>query len=241
MPDDHAPAFSAVFNSQFGFGPTQRLTGQLGTDVLDGLITGIDEFRAAAAGGRSHRMLGPAMLGAFAWLDDAKLLDRIADFPHACVTFTKQPRPFPPAKLARLNTVLNRCPGFPADGLPGLDGLVLRDEEGQALVVGPSTPLPHLQIPALRAIGYRRTGDRVVPLLHAKMVLLGELWWHDEDDFGVGDVLIFRPQRLWIGSANGTYSSRFSLEFGCWQDDPELLRQAKQFLIQVVRLRRPRP
>jgi hypothetical protein len=72
MPDDQSPAFSGVFNSQFSFGPAQRLTGQLGTDVLDGLIAGIDEFRATVIGGRSHRMLGPAMLGAFGWLDDAK-------------------------------------------------------------------------------------------------------------------------------------------------------------------------
>jgi hypothetical protein len=235
MPDDQSPAFSAAFNSQFSFGPVQRLRGQFGTDVLDGLIAGIDEFRAAAPVGRSVRMLGPAMLGAFAWLDDAKLLGRIADFPYACVAFTKLEHPLPPARLARLNTVLNRCPGFPADALPGLDGLVFRDKKGKVLVVGPSTPLPHVRIPALRAMGYRRTGERPVPLLHAKMVLLGELRWHDEDESGVADVLIFRPRRLWIGSANGTYSSRFSLEFGCWQDDPELLQQAKQFLIQVVR------
>jgi hypothetical protein len=236
MPDDQSPAFSAIFNSQFSFGPAQGLTGRLGTDVLDSLITGINEFRAGAIGRQSPRMLGQAMLGAFGWLDDAQLLDRIADFPYACVAFTKQPRPFPPKKLERLNMVLNRCPGFPADALPGLDGLVLRDEEGQALVVGPSTRLPHLQVPALRTIGYRRTGDRLVPLLHAKMVLLGELRWHDEDPLGhVTDILIFQPWRLWIGSANGTFSSRLSLEFGCWQDDPELLRQAKQFLIRVVR------
>jgi hypothetical protein len=34
---------------------------------------------------------------------------------------------------------------------------------------------------------------------------------------------------MWIGSANGTFSFRFSLEFGCWlDDDAELLHQAKQ-------------
>ena len=31
------------------------------------------------------------MLGAFMWLDDPELLDRIADFHRACVAFTKQP------------------------------------------------------------------------------------------------------------------------------------------------------
>jgi hypothetical protein len=43
---------------------------------------------------------------------------------------------------------------------------------------------------------------------NTKMVLLGELWWHDEDEFGTADMIGFRPQRLWVASANGTASSR---------------------------------
>jgi hypothetical protein len=234
MPDDSPPSFSGQFNSRFSFGTDGQLAGSFGTAVLEDLIAGIDEFRAAATAQISHRMLGPGMLGAFAWLDDQQLLNGIGKYPHAYITFTKQLRPFPPAKRARLQTVLDRCPGFPADALPEFDGLVLCDQDGQPHTVGPSTPRPHLQVPALRTVGYRRTGNRLVPLLHAKMVLLGDLCWHDEDDFGPADILSFRPQRLWIGSANGTYSSRFSLEFGCWQTEPELLKQAEQFLIKVV-------
>jgi hypothetical protein len=74
-----------------------------------------------------------------------------------------------------------------------------------------------------------------VPLLHAKMVLLGDLRWHDEDESGYpADSLSFWPRRLWTGSANGTTASRLSLEFGCWQAEPELLRQARQFLTQII-------
>jgi len=237
MQADQAPSFSAAFNSQFSFGTAGHLTGQFGAGVLDGLIAGIDEFRAAAAGERpSPRRLGPAILGAFMWLDDPDLLDRIAGFRHACIAFTKQPRPFPPAKLARLQSVLDRSPGFPAQALPGLAWLLPHDDEGQVPVVGPHSPAPHVQLPVLRTVGYRRTtGGKLVPILHAKMVLLGELRWHDEDEFGIADILSFWPRRLWVGSANGTLSSRSSLEFGCWLDDPELLRQATQFLTQVLR------
>jgi hypothetical protein len=33
-----------------------------------------------------------------------------------------------------------------------------------------------------------------VPLMHAKVALLGELWWHDEDALGhVADVIGFAP------------------------------------------------
>jgi hypothetical protein len=175
------------------------------------------------------------MLGAFGWLNDQQLLDRISGYPYACVAFTKQPRPFKPATLARLRRALARCHGFPADALPELQTLAPRDEHGQPEVVGPHTHLPPRTIPGIRTIGYRKTGDRIAPLLHAKMVLLGELRWHDEDAFGrPADSIVFLPQRLWIGSANGTYDSRFSLEFGCWQTEPELLVQAEQFLTQVI-------
>lgn len=236
MAANQVPSFSSRFNSQFSFGKDRKLTGRAGLNVLDDLIAGIDEFMAAAAAGRkSARNLGPAMLGAFMWLDDPELLKRIAEYPHACVAFTKQPRPFPPAKLTRLRDTLDHCSGFPAAALSELETLALPDEFGQPQVVGPSTHLPHLTIPGLRTVGHRKTGGKLVPLLHAKMVLLGDLRWHDEDDLGYpADILSFWPRRLWIGSANGTTASRLSLEFGCWQAEPELLRQAKRFLTQVI-------
>ena len=75
----------------------------------------------------------------------------------------------------------------------------------------------------------------MVPILHTKIVLLGEMWWHDEDGSGgVADVTGFRPERLWVGSANGTASSRKSLEFGMWLDDPQALQAAEAFLVQLM-------
>ena len=237
MPADQLPSFSAAFNSRFSFGKDAKLTGQFGTNVLDSLIDGIDDFRAAAASERpSPRRPGPAMLGAFMWLDDPELLARIAGFPHASVAFTKQPRPFRPDKLARLRDVLDRSRGFPAKALPELAWLMPVDEDGEVPIVGPYSHPPNVQLPALRTIGYRRTaGGKLVPILHAKLVLLGDLRWHDEDEFGIADVLAFWPRRLWVGSANGTFSSRSSLEFGCWLSEPELLSKALRFLAQVLR------
>ena len=142
------------------------------------------------------------------------------------MVITKQPRGrHQQARLDKLKPVLERGSGFPAGALPELEFLMLQ-EDGQAPVVGPSSPAPHLRLPALRTIGYRKTGDRLVPILHTKIVLLGELWRHDEDEFDSADVIGFRPQQLWLGSANGTASSRANLEFGVWMADPALLRQA---------------
>ena len=72
-----------------------------------------------------------------------------------------------------------------------------------------------------------------MPLLHAKLMLLGELTWMEDEEFGLGDITRFRPGKLWIGSANGTFSSRFNLEIGCWQTQPELLSSAQDFLARI--------
>ncbi|TMQ99253.1 hypothetical protein ETD83_18035 [Actinomadura soli] len=109
-------------------------------------------------------------------------------------------------------------------------------EDGQAPIIGPSFPAPDIQLPTLRTLGYRKIGDRLVPILHTKMLLLGELWWHDEDELGgVDDVISFRPQRLWLASANGTSSSRENLEFGLWLDDPD----AQPHQERIVLIRQP--
>lgn len=75
----------------------------------------------------------------------------------------------------------------------------------------------------------------MVPIVHAKLALLGHLWWHDEDALGyVDDVIGFRPRRLWISSANFTRSSRRSLEFGFWTEEPALLDGAERFLVKLM-------
>lgn len=233
--DSSSTSFPEGFDAAFDFGPEGRLRGYFGRDVLRGLASGLSDFRRAAERQRRARSLGPGLLGAFLWLDDPRLIRQIADFPHACVAITKQGRGrHQLARLDKLKPLLDHGPGFPARALPELAFKVLR-EDGQAPVIGPSFPAPDIQLPTLRTLGYRKIGDRLVPILHTKMLLLGELWWHDEDELGgVDDVISFRPQRLWLASANGTSSSRENLEFGLWLDDPALLRQAKQFLTEVL-------
>lgn len=234
------PAFSNVFDSQFTFGSDGRLAGRFGTDVLVGLIKGIDEFSADVAGRRTGwaRRDGPAMLGAFMWLDDPELLERIAGFHRACVAFTKQSH-MNEAKRERFRAVLDRSCGFPAKALPELEWLLPYDDEGQVPVVGPSSPAPAVRLPALRSVGYRRIGGRLVPILHAKLMLLGVLTWYEDEEYGTGEFLRFKPEQLWVGSANGTRSSRSSLEFGCWLDDWKLMESARRFLAQVLRHSEP--
>ena len=139
---EERPSFPAAFDIRVTFGPDGSLSGRFGTGVLDELIAGIDEFQEAVTARPAYHSLGAAMLGAFAWLDDSQLLERVARYPYACVTFTKQPRPFPPHKLARLQNVLDRGRGFPAAALEGLETLMPLDDLGQPQIVGPHSPAP---------------------------------------------------------------------------------------------------
>jgi hypothetical protein len=207
----------------------------LGTNVLAGLVDEIDTFRRELERQRRSRSLEPGMLGAFLWVDDTELLCQIAEFPSACLVVSKQPRsPRSLEKLRKVADTVKDAAGFPARALPLLEGLRLH-EDGAAPVLGPGSASPDIQLPALRSLGYRKADDHLVPILHTKMLLLGELWWHDEDGSGtVANVIGFKPSRLWLGSANGTESSRRSLEFELWTQDPGLMEAAQKFLVEVV-------
>ena len=84
-------------------------------------------------------------------------------------------------------------------------------------MVGPFTRLQEgTEIGAVRELGFRRVGNRLVPIMHAKILLLGRMGWTDEHPSGlVVDILYFLSEGLWIGSANFTKSSRQNLELGC--------------------------
>ncbi|MEV5862148.1 hypothetical protein AB0L83_20830 [Streptomyces sp. NPDC052071] len=228
------PSFSKQFDVQAVLEDGKRPV-QFGTNVLVGLIGGIDKFRRDLEQQRRSRSLGPAMLGAFLWVDDAELLQRIAEFPAACVVVSKQPRgKYHAERLRKVAEAVKDAAGLPTWAFSELEELRFH-RDGKAPVLGPGSPQERVRLPALRTLGYRKAGNHLVPILHTKMLLLGELWWHDEDALGgVADVTGFTPHRLWLGSANGTGSSRRSLEFGLWLDDPGLLKAARRFLTEVL-------
>ena len=189
---------------------------RFGTDVLAGLVEGIDGFRQDLEQQRRSRSLGPAMLGAFLWVDDPELLQRIAEFPSACVVVSKQPRGKRPVeRLRKVGEAVKDAAGFPVRALSELEELRFH-QGGKAPLLGPGSPQEYIRLPALRTLGYRKAGNHLVPILHTKMMLLGELWRHDEDGLGgVADVTGFTPHRLWL-------------------EDPDLLNAARRFLVEVL-------
>ncbi|MFJ8746015.1 hypothetical protein ACIRL2_42500 [Embleya sp. NPDC127516] len=235
---DDGLKFPDAFHFTAGIGQRSS-NAYFGTDVLSGLVAGMDEFLTDPDGRwRQYRSLGAAVLGCVPWLDDPALLGAIDRFPSACVVVTKQEsKKRGREKFERLKQYAQQGNGFPADVFAEMTDLVSR-YDGPPPVIGPYSPRTEgLRVPAIRSFGFRKAGNRPVPLIHAKMFLMGHLWWHDEDGSpaGVVDATGFTPKRLWLGSTNGTESSRLALEFGVWLDDSDLLADAKQFLVKLMR------
>ncbi|MEU1436420.1 hypothetical protein ABZ438_20385 [Streptomyces sp. NPDC005786] len=86
-------------------------------------------------------------------------------------------------RLRKVAEAMKDATGFPVRAFSELEELRF-DKGGKAPVLGPGSLHEYIRLPTMRTLGYRRAGDRLVPILHTKMMLLGELWWHDEDGLG---------------------------------------------------------
>jgi hypothetical protein len=133
------------------------------------------------------------LLGSAMWIDDEELIEKLQQLSAACIVVKKQGRNL--KKLEPLAALNERTPGVPVRAFSALSGLAPR-VDGQPNVVGPCSPMFDGTVPTIRTLGFRRIGD-LVPIVHAKLALLGHLWWHDEDAEGqVADVIGFEGQRL---------------------------------------------
>jgi hypothetical protein len=236
---------SAFTDSPLDFDRVVALTSEpgnqafFGRNVLRGLVEGIEDFRLRRQdrwwrpGGRT---IGPAMLACSPWVGDEDLLAVVEKLKAACIVMTKIGFN---SKLREALEQINegRLPGFPLAALPALALHQPRGPYGSPRVVGPYDGLRGQDhwVPTIRSFGFRQSRKRAPPIAHAKLALLGELWWHDEDAFGnPDDITGFTPRRLWVSSANFTQPSRSSLEFGFWTEDADLLTGTEGFLEQLV-------
>ncbi len=226
--------FSGEFDQAFAVGPDEGNSAFFGRNVLRGLIDGIEDFVAEREPRWRRFRSGPALLGSAPWIDDEELLAKLGRM-ATCIVMTKQTREAHQLrKLERLREINAQTSGMPIQALLRLGGLAPK-ENGKPAVVGPYTPIGEGAMEAIRTLGYRKEGRRLVPIVHAKLALLGHLWWSDEGPLGhVEDVIGFRPLRLWVSSANFTRSSRTNLEFGFWTEDSQLVKGARRFLEALI-------
>jgi hypothetical protein len=232
---DGRESFPNDFDDEFNVGPEEGNCAFFGGDVLRGLVDGIDDFiKLRQPRWRRSRVIGPALLGSAMWINDEELITKLGELSAACIVVTKQGRkPHDLRKLESLEAVNDRTPGIPIRALAGLGGLAPK-VNGKPLIIGPYDRMDEGVVPTVRTLGYRRRGD-LAPLMHAKLALLGHLWWHDEGPLGhVEDVIGFAPRRLWVSSANFTGSSRRNLEFGYWTEDDKLVHGAERFLVKAI-------
>lgn len=233
---DNDSGFPTDFDDVFEVAGVAGNQAFFGLDVLRGLVDGIGDFSATRQERwrPGLRSLGPALIASAMWIDDEDVVESIGHLAAASVIVTKQGRrPTDLRKLEPLVALNQRTPGMPIRAFSALSGLA-PTVSGQPALVGPTDRPEDTVVPTIRTLGWRKT-HAFVPIVHAKLALLGHMWWHDEDGFGfVDDVIGFRARRLWISSANFTKSSRRSLEFGFWTEEPSLLGGAERFLVMLM-------
>ena len=237
-----APSFPDDYDLDFSvpLGPEAGNHAFFGQNVLEGLIDGINDFiheRQPRWERRSHRVGAPVMLGCSPWVNDDKLMQAIEALPGACVVISKHPRtPGGKAGTDRLREVNERTNGIAMRALSAL-GEMAPTIEGKPRVVGPYDRIhdDNAALSTFRTIGFRKIGRDRPPIAHAKLALLGNVCWTDEHPAGyVDDYIWFSPRRLWVSSANFTYGSRSSLEFGYWTENDELLSAVARFLVGLI-------
>lgn len=203
-----------------------------GRDVLTGLVDGI-----RSTDRRIHRQ-GPVVLGCAMNLDDPELIQALEEADQACIVITKQQKPSI-YKLPKWEALqeFSSSHGLATWAFPELDDLAPRNSDGSPTVVEPYTPDWRFltNIGAVREVGFRRVDKHLVPIVHAKVALVGHYWTSDEHPSGlVMDMMSFEPDRVWVGSANFTKSSRSGLEMGFWSTDAALLLAARSFLLGLI-------
>lgn len=164
-----------------------------------------------------------------------KVIDRLGHF-QACVIMTK---PRPGARLpSRIIRYATDGEGFPKEALYQLDDWGPKSPDGQAPAIGPWSRLPIESDPLgpVRVVGYR---GNMVPLLHTKLLVLGVIYWLEDDEWTWTERLTFRPQRVWWGSANFTKGAESHLEMGTLSDDSALVEHAAEYMIDLIRLSEP--
>lgn len=229
--------FPSDFDDTFDVAGVAGNEAFFGLNVLRGLVDGISDFTQVTEERwrPGVRSLGPAMLASAMWINDEEVIEAIGHLAAASVIVTKQGRrPSDLRKLEPLAELNQRTPGMPIRAFSALSGLA-PTVDGRPALIGPTDRPDQTVVPTVRTLGWRPAPGDIVPIVHAKLALLGHLWWHDEDELGyVDEVIGFRARRIWISSANLTRASRRSLEFGFWTEEPSLLAGAERFLVKMM-------
>ncbi|WP_256790282.1 hypothetical protein [Frankia sp. AvcI1] len=166
----------------------------------------------------------PAAIGCVPWFNHIGIARRLAAMP-CCIVINK-PRSSPsPAAQALHHS------GRPVstEWFPALRGLKPKQLGGRPRVVGPGDAMGSSLGP-LRVYGHTPTGESL-PLLHSKVLVLGGIY--EDDEFFTG--VTFRPDLVWIGSANWTREAeRLHTESAVAVADHSFVKDSMAYVTQII-------
>jgi hypothetical protein len=204
-----------------------------GSGVLADFIQGLRDLPAVVASGIPRKAEPyPVVLGCVPWLTSSEVVDALIEIGSCCVVVDKSSER---SEIERLT----------ADGGGVLQRLLPNLEFwGPATEGGPPTIDPNSavefherELEPVRMFGWRKIGNRQVPILHAKLAVCCVAYTWEGEMGGWDDLL--SPLRVWMGSANWTRGSLRHLEFGAWTHDQALAKAALEFVTDVIRSSEP--
>ncbi len=204
-----------------------------GTDVLDDLIAGIDQWREERGPKEGVRVV----LGCSPWISDDGVVDALLlrsklgwGWTQVLVLTQKSPT----GKLSRAAERLRvDGPGCHTKFVPGLREYGRPDEIGSVDWRSWESDTGEAgAMESVRVHNYLKAGNSIVPMTHAKCLVLG---WEYNADTGYGIYEgAFRWDRLWMGSANWTTMSRRHQEIGAWIDDRTVVGDVAWWLGRLI-------
>ena len=196
-----------------------------GGQVVDGLCEVIEEHLTVKRRGM------PAAIGCVPYFTSQRVARRLLKLRAFCVVVDKRTL-FP----TRLRNPEKALPNF---SLSRLRDMAPSDSGRSAPILGPYSQMPEHDLGPVRVAGWDRNGNK--PLLHAKILVLGHLVHnvYGPDDCLGEEMLDFEPRTVWWGSANWTKLTRKHLELGFACDDADLVREATEFVSDVIAFSEP--
>jgi hypothetical protein len=198
-------------------------TVSFGSSVIDDLVDGITKFAVQARQSSYRQWASSAAVGCVPWMNHPGLIESLASLEGCCIVMTKGAGDLMGARALQAS-------GRPlaAQYLPNFNEVGFVGKDGSPPVIGPYGMEGETveDLGPVRLAGWRGTrNDRSLPLLHAKLLVLGDAWGYDNDDDPPwGPQFRFAPRRAWLGSANWTRGATKALEFGVWVDEPTLVK-----------------
>lgn len=218
---DHE-AFSAWSGKPRQWGPDGTWRAWFGGKVVDGLCELLDE--------RLDLPQNTAVIGCVPWFRNDAVIERLLKMSACCIVVDKQEAA--QQGLISLAGEGEIC-GFPTSAMSRLNGLA-PSVDGEPRLLHPSMSMEDAEpvLDPVRVLGYQ-AGNR--PRLHAKMLVIGHIEYSEPiDEFVESYSPKFIPRTVWFGSANWTNMSARHLETGFACDDPDLVREATDFLADLI-------